>query len=943
MTRAGMPVTLGRRAFKVLVVLLEAEGELVSNEDILLRVWDGSIVEHNSVQAQISALRRALGDDRALLKTYSGRGYRLMTASQRTLTSPAGDRARTSNGLRMRPGVTNLPLPVGELFGREDAVEELIDLFFDHRLVTVSGPGGIGKTRLVIDTAAQSGAAFPGGIFFVDLATVSDPDLVASAIIAGTRVEPGFDLSLAERARALGDEPVLVVLDNCEHIVDAATQAVETLLAANQALHVVATSREPLRARGEVIYRVASLEVPGPLSNDRSTLDARGASRLFVDRAAVDVSLLADSAVADAIAKICRDLDGIPLAIELAAARARSLGIREISSRLHECLDLLRGGNRTALPRQRTLRATLEWSYDLLSTGERTVLRRLAVFVGGFGLEAAGAVASDDGLSDIEVVGVVGDLVEKSMVSTDLDPVHPRYRLLETTRAFALERLVAADEAAIVARRHADYRLETLRRVDMQSQTPRLASTLAGFRTDIDNLRATLDWSNGTHGDSRVAFTLASFVAPVMLDLLLIDECLTRAAAALVRMPPTSDRSPDEELRLRTVVAASQVYIAGPCPAAMQSWRDALAAARSAGDRPFEIRALWGLWTACTFAGLPREALAWATTFSDVLRVTQDDASVTLAQRIRGICHHYLGDHGPARATLETMIAGYVHGAHRVKMGGLLNHRTVARATLSRVLWFQGLPEQSLDMMRDSVRDAIEEDHAISIGYVAAECALPLSLLVGDRAAARSYLAVLFSSSQRHGLVVLQLVGQCYEAILDNDDAPSGESLAKLSATLVRLSDLHFDVYSADLSCHLAQALVAAGRMDDALSICDRTLERTAHSGERLWEPELLRMRAVALLASGRPEAPAVVEVILSEALALASEQASLSLELRIAKTLAGVLATQGHAVDGLNRLDEVYGRFEEGFDTADLVDARRQRDALRSASRRTVATVQSD
>ena len=923
--REGETVALGRRAFKVLLVLLDAGGELVSNEDILQRVWDGTVVEHNTVQAQISALRKALGEDRSLLRTYPGRGYRLMTPSQDALAAVPGVRAPGgADGAFEPPIARHLPLPLTSLIGREAAVEELVDLVSEQRLVTAAGPGGIGKTRLVIEAVRRSARAFDGRVFFADLAALSDGDLVAPTIVAGFGGGAGVHASLADSARALDDGPVLVVLDNCEHLVEAATRAAETLLRANARIHVVATSREPLKASGEVVYRVASLDVPGGASNTGATLNARGASRLFLERAGIDERDLVDDPVrADAIAKITRDLDGIPLAIELAAARARSLGVLEVASRLDECLDLLRGGDRTALPRHRTLRATLEWSHDALSAAERIVLRRLAVFVGGFRLEAACRVASDETLGAIDVVGLVADLVEKSLVSTDQGPAPSRYRLLETTRAFALERLAAADETNTVAERHAGYRLEVLEQVDPHSQTPRHLPTLESFRAEVDNHRAALDWAFGDHGDPRLGFALASRVAPLMLDLLMTEECLSRSMLALARTPPDARGDPVRELKLRTAVASSRVYVEGPGDAAMRSWTEVLVRSRSVGDRGFEIRALWGLWTVCTFAGSSRHALHWAVAFARVARRSGNADSVVLADRVLGIAYHYLGRQPKARARLESMIGRYVHGAHPITMAGLMNHRTVARATLARVLWFQGYPDRAVATMRESVEEALAEDHALSISYVLVECALPLSLLVGDRRGARHHLALLSASSRRQGLVVLQVIGRCYEALLESDGAPSARALVDLTATFDRVSTLHFHAYSADLANRLARALADAGRHDEALALCERSLERTARSGEQLWKAESLRTRALLRLGSRAAATFAGAEADLREAMAVASDQGSLSLELRAATTLARLLATRGYAPEGRRLLEAVYGRFTEGFDTPDLVDGR--------------------
>src|SRR5437867_4784066 len=408
----GRPVELGDRAFDTLSALIDARGTVLSKDELLSRVWPDRVVEENNLPAQISVLRKAFGADRHLIRTVAGHGYQF-TGEIRATAAPAAGAPRSR--------MTNLPESASELIGREAELAAVTALATDHRLVSLVGAGGIGKTRLGLEVARQLLPRFPDGVFLAELGPLSSSELVlatvASALglthVAGTVSQEGV-------ARALGTRKLLLVIDNCEHVIEAAAAMAETLLRATPGASLVATSREPLRVSGEYVYRVPPLDLPAEDNQDMEDVLRYGAVRLFVSRAyAAEPRYVAEGPGAAATVAICRHLDGIPLAIELAATRIVELGVDGVAARLDDRFRLLTGGRRT-LPRHQTMRATLDWSYELLSESERVVLRRLGIFVGAFALDAAGAVAASDDIPAADVVDAVASLVGKSLVSTDV-------------------------------------------------------------------------------------------------------------------------------------------------------------------------------------------------------------------------------------------------------------------------------------------------------------------------------------------------------------------------------------------------------------------------------------------------------------------------------------------------------------------------------------------
>lgn len=725
--RDGEKIDLGPRAFDVLWMLVEANGAVVSKDALIASVWGGAIVEENNLQAQMSAIRKALGADRDLISTEFGKGYALSLARQER-AAPAPD----------------FPHPVTSLVGRATELHEIQQLVTERRFVTLTGPGGIGKTRLAIEAGHQLRAAFADGVYMAEMAKVTEHELVAPAIEACLQLSPA----------QLRSQRLLLIIDNCEHLAEPIAEAVEALLNNAPKMHILVTAQEPLDAAGEHIYRLAPLSVPPADTQLASEALAHAAVRLFVERVSASMhQFTLDDVQACDVSAICRQLDGMPLALELAAARVPVLGIAGVLAGLNDRFKLLTAGRRTALPRQRTLRATVDWSHNLLNDEERQLFRRLAVFAAGFTADAARHVGAPEHEEAWDTIDVLSSLAAKSLLQPELNGPLPRYRFLETIRVYALEKLADSGEVAATARRHATFFAQLAHQA---SDDWRLS-----YQADIDDIRAALDWAFSSDGDEQTGIDILTHSAPFWNQLSLHGECQRWLKLVLNGEGPVI--APRQEMALQASYGTSLAWARGPVDETVKAWARALDLAHQLSDLETQLQAHYGLWLYKLRCECYAESLVHANQLADLAAGAADQEAFVVGQRLAGVSQLFMGEQEASRRQIEASLRWYEQGRPtQVSRFGMDQH-AAALAYLARVLWHQGHTAEALEAADAAVERARAIDHACSLCCALAEGWCLVNALNGDEDAVEQAAVTLIRTAAKHGLGLWESYGDMFE------------------------------------------------------------------------------------------------------------------------------------------------------------------------------------
>ncbi|MBT9486769.1 MAG: tetratricopeptide repeat protein [Rubrivivax sp.] len=695
---ASVPVAIGPRAFDLLATFVEHAGHLLTKDQLLARVWPKVIVEEAALQMQISALRKLMG--RTAIVTVTGRGYRFALDVARVGVEPATPPAATRH---------NLPQPLTSFIGREEQLSELQALLGRTRLLTLMGAGGCGKTRLAMQLAADLTRAYPDGIWLVEFAALAEPTLVPQAVaqVFGLKEQPGQHLTQTI-AEHLAHKHLLLVLDNAEHVLEACAQITDAVLRASARLSVLVTSRERLGIVGELTYRVPPLSAPDPaLLATPERVWACESARLFIERARLQQPQFAVTAGnAAALASICHRLDGIPLAIELAAARVRWMPVEEVGRRLDQRFNLLTDGSRTALPRHQTLRSLIDSSYDLLSGAERTLLCRVSIFVGGWALEAAEQVCVGEGVEGKDLLDLLTSLADKSLVFAMDHRGATRYGLLETVRYYARDRLAESGEEATLARRHFDHVLALAKAADAQQRSDQQGMWLDRLEAEHDNLRAALAWCGTAGGPAADGLHLAAALGWFWRTRGHLGEG-RRWLSVLIDATPKGQDSSGRATALRWagVLAMEQVDYA----AAKTLQQEALAISRALGDRHAIVRTLNQLGIMEAELSNHAAARLLLEESMQILRALGDPQGVSMTLTNLGVVTQLLGDAPAAQALFEEALAIERTQGNQAAIAMLTNN-------LGQTLYMQGDYPHALAHLKEAL--AIWDDMGSSLQIV---------------------------------------------------------------------------------------------------------------------------------------------------------------------------------------------------------------------------------
>lgn len=914
--REGQAVPLGSRSFDLLMALLETPGVTVAKNELLRRAWPGRVVEENSLQAQISALRRALGAERQLILTVAGRGYQFTgLASVVKGTEPPLAKAV----------VSNLPARTSELLGRESAIADLLQLLRTQRIVTLTGPGGIGKTQLAFEVARRLAGEFPGGVHVAELASAADAHHAAWAVAAQLGLpSAGEEIAAEAIAAVVGNQAVLLVLDCCEHVIQAAALIAEAVVRAGALLRVLATSREPLRVEAEYIYRLAPLSLP--VEEDGVLIDGQssGALQLFLARAqALDPQFKCDQVGLLLAAAICRRLDGIPLAIEMAAARAATLGLAWVASRINDRFSLLVGAQRTALARHQTLRATIDWSYELLGDIERSTLQALAIFEGRFALDWATAVAASASVDADDVVDALTSLVDKSLVMPEIIGVAARYRLLESTRAYALEKLQASGQSETVRNRHSELCAKRLKQAHEQQRSLSTAEWITAYRSWIDDVRVALDWDFSAGNPARGAELLAS-AGVLFFDLRLFDECRRRTEQAMSALQQSTHggRSQMRSALLSLTLLHSMASMQARGPSACQElWARALDMAVELDDSPQHLRALWGLWSQRLCNATPSEAVVNAQQFAEVASQSGSAGDVLMGRRLLGTALHYAGHHSTADLHLRYVVSHYIDPVHRSgALGWGIDQQALALASLARTCWLRGLAHEAKTLCTQVTQRVQAGTYDLFAScFVLTEVCIPVDIWAANWPQAERSIRELQALAKRLGVGGWDSCARCWAAALLvlRADVPEPADVTALTEAMHDAKTWGYLSHLTHWQCLLAQGVARGGSPSSALQAIDESLRQSAIDGDHWCRPELLRVKAGLV---GQSESEAVV--LLTESIALAAQQQAFAWEVRSTVSLAQLRHGYGELASAQGLLSALCCRVEDGMNTPDVLSA---------------------
>ncbi|MEP7454123.1 winged helix-turn-helix domain-containing protein [Phyllobacterium sp. SB3] len=907
------PVGLGARAFDLLWFLASRPNTIISKQELLASVWPEVSVEEVSLRFHINKLRKALakGEEASrYIFTATGRGYYF--AASTIVDEERSEQRAVSSLDRHQP---SLPGVLNHIYGRTEDSEAICSLVLAKRLVTVVGSGGVGKTTVAVSVALNLAANFRENVHFVDLGSISDPSLVEATVASTLGVSPQTGDPTSALVAYLSNRRVLIVLDTCEHLIDEIAELGSRIYAGAPNVYLLSTSREPLEIEGEHVHKLAPLAYPPEHTCAAEQIGDYPASQLLLERAlasGAQLDLTRDAAV---IAEICRKVDGLPLAIELAAARVASYGAQKTSELLDERLNLFWPGHRTAPIRQRTLQATLDWSFGLLSEIERKVLRRLAVFVGDFTIDAALEVVTNTLIDPTAVLAALDSLVKKSMVATRPGGEAIKYRLLDSTRSYALS--IEVEDGQQLAARHARFYLESLRssehawyRLQKREQRGSQLGALA-------NVRTALAWCFGTQGNIADGVRLTAAASPLLLSLSSLAESYKWISKAISSLDQHTIGTLDE-MRLQSALGVSLMFMRGESAAARKSLERSLEIADERGTVLDRVNCLGPLFMFHLSVGQFRTTHRLAERAWGLTTKMNDPAAKTLGQSLLGISFHMGGDLPNARSALQ---AASRLGATLPRSATYLGFQGgVSEAFLARTLWLEGRPNEAKECAKAAIVTAEQSGHPLSLS-IALLWATSVFSWNGDLEVAEEYARRLVDFATIQSFLAHRAVGAGLLADLDIARGNVDIGIEALTDAVETLNAANYGLQATPLALALAKGLLLSNQPRDALSLVSETKRTIESNGDLLYLPEALRLEGMSLRDQ---ELPSAAENCFRQCLEESRRQGSIAWALRGALESARVKIAHGQRAAAIALLTPIIERFERDSYSGDLAIAKR-------------------
>jgi predicted ATPase/DNA-binding winged helix-turn-helix (wHTH) protein len=909
------PVRIGNRALDLLQALVERPGDVIDKRDLIARVWPKLTVDEGNLKVNMAALRRALGEGPGAARyiaTVTGRGYRFVAPLKvGGLQEPSFGTVKANH---------NLPIATTTVFGRAEAIERIRSDLGDSRLVSVVGTGGIGKTTVALAAAELLLPGFKDGVWIVDLSLLKDGTLLPNAIATVLGVGANTADMLTAICDFLHDRQVLLILDSCEHIIDAAAACAKRLLADAPHVRILVTSREPLMLSGERLRRLPGLEMPG--AADRLNAEealAFPAIQLFVDRATdrLESFQFGDPDV-PVVANICRRLDGLALAIEFAATRIDVFALSTLLEQLDARLRFL-GGRRAGPPRHHTLTATLDWSYGLLAPREARLLCSLSVFAGAFDIAGASAVAS---VTPTEATVTVAELVAKSLITAEVgDDVG--YRLLETTRAYCLEKLRSSSDEQIVRHRHAEHVCAMLERATSEWAAQPASKWAESYGRYLDDLRGALAWTAQGLSDRSLRIRLT--VAGLLLwnHFSLTEECRVHVSRAIEDLEGASLLGTPSEMHLRVWLGASSMFTHGLQPLAMDALQRALEIAEQTGDTGGRMRCLRAIGMYQHLSGQHVAGLNTLETFTSLVARTDSPNAPEIGHHL-SISEFFLGRFPSARERLESVIR-QSQDAGRQNVRYLSNVNIDIACILMLLEWLMGSPEAAISTAKATVERALMSNHHMSLSN-ALNSACPAFYWAGRYDDCSGAVAMLEEEGRRNSILTRRPIAMFYKAALVCARSGPSEGIELLECAIAEFRAINHMARMPYYLGVLAETQLQCGLLDKARANSKQALDLARANSEGWCLPEVQRMRASILFADGEKQE---AQSLLLEAMAEAQKRGALSWQLRAATDLASSWERESRREDAFQLLSPIYSKFSEGFETPDMSAARRLLDSL--------------